>query len=159
MIAVVLVLAVVAAQLLIGSYSRVLAGRADGLTADIQDLAGVIPTGDLDRLVVLDRQIKNLGTLLGTHVYFSRALDEVERLTLPQVRFISIGIDRSRALITIRGIAPSLDSLAVQSAAFSQSSAFSSVTVKNTSQAASGILFDLDLAFDQSLIQFSESLQ
>jgi hypothetical protein len=160
LLVVVIVLVVVASQLLITSYGAALARRADTLAGDIRDLSGTIPAEDLDRLLALDRQIKNLTALLGRHVYFSRAFDEIERLTLPQVRFVAMNVDRNRSLITIRAIAPSLEALASQAASFSRSLSFTSVMVKNTSRASGGgVLFDLELAFDPSLLQFAQSSQ
>jgi hypothetical protein len=150
----VLVIVVIAAQLLIASYERVLAGRSQDLDRELQDLAGVIPSSDLARLTKLDQQIKNLRKLLASHVYLSRFLDELERLTLPQVRYVIVNINRTKSLVSIRGLAPSMDAVGLQAASFAQSPSIASVIVKSASiSTGRGVLFDLDITFVPSLIQ------
>lgn len=152
----VLVIGVIAVQLLIASYERVLVGRSQDLDRELQDLAGVIPSNDLARLTKLDQQIKNLRTLLSSHVYLSRFLDELERLTLPQVRYIIVNINRANSLVSIRGSAPSMDAVSIQAASFAQSPSIASVIVKSANiSAGGGVLFNLDITFAPSLIQFA----
>lgn len=150
----VLVIGVIAVQLLIASYERVLVGRSQDLDRELQDLAGVIPSSDLTRLMKLDQQIRNLRTLLNSHVYLSRFLDELERVTLPQVRYISVHINRATSRVSIRGSAPSMDAVSAQAASFAQSPSITAVIVKGANSAAGGgVLFDLDITFAPSLIQ------
>lgn len=151
----VLIIAIVVtgARLLIASYERVLTGRSEGLNQEIQDLTKAIPAADLGRLITLDRQIKNIKLLLGAHVYFSKFLDELERLTLSQARYIIMNISLDKRAVTLRGFAPTMDAVAVQAAAFSRSKNIERIIVKsaNTSPAGGGVLFDFDVFFSPNL--------
>lgn len=150
----VVLLTLTAAQFLIARYEYALTTRSQDIELEIQNLAGVIPETDLSRLTKLDQQIRNLKLLLESHVYLSHALDELEALTLPQVRYVSVGIDRAKTKISIIGIAPSMDAVGMQAAAFSQSPSIQSVAVNSANIAAAGrILFNFEIVFADSLIQ------
>lgn len=154
--ALILIIAIAAtgARLLIAGYERVLSGRSADLDQEIQDLEKTIPADDLVRLITLDRQIKNIKLLLGTHIYFSKFLDELERLTLSQVRYIIMSASSDKQMVTLSGSAPSMNAVSVQAAAFSKSKNIARLIVKsaNTSPAG-GVLFDFDIFFVPSLIQ------
>jgi hypothetical protein len=151
---VVLVIIVVSLQFLIASYERILVGRSKDLDREMQDLQGTIPANDLARLIKLDQQIRNLKLLLDSHVYLSRLLDEIERLTLPQVRYIVLNVDRPNKRIAIRGIAPAMETVGLQAASFSQSPLISAVVLKNAAiSSGGGVIFDLELSFVPTAIQ------
>ncbi len=142
-------------QFLIASYNRVLLGRSEDLTKKIDELSKAIPEEDLARLIKFDQQIKNLKLLLNSHVYLSRVFDEIERLTLPQVRYVAINIDLSRNLLSLRGIAPSMEVVGTQAAAFSQSPSIVSVMMSGASTyAKGGVIFGLNITFKPSITRF-----
>jgi hypothetical protein len=150
----ILVILTISAQLLIASYNRLLASRSKQVERDIEDLKDTIPSEDLERLVKFDRQIRNLRLLLNNHVYQTRLLDEIERFTLPQVRYSTLNIHRLNAVAALRGRAPSMEAVSLQAAAFSQSDSITSVTVKRASISNDGgVAFEMDLGFKRSLLQ------
>lgn len=153
---VVLIILLAAVHLMIATYSRTLVSRSAELEREIQDLAGIIPPGDLERLIKLDQQIRNLHLLLDERVYLSLLLDELERLTLPQVRYIILGVHLENAAVALRGVAPSMAAASLQAEAFAQSQFIREVTVNSVSVAAGrggGVTFDIDLSFDRALVQ------
>jgi hypothetical protein len=150
----VLVILAVGAQILIAGYSRVLASRSAAMDSEIRALSGAVPGEDLDWLVKLNLQIRNLHLLLNQHVYLSRLLDALERATLPQVRYTVADISIADSVVSLRGIAPSLEDLSLQAAALRQSPHIIEVMVNSANVAAGGAVeFDMDLIFDLALVR------
>jgi hypothetical protein len=150
----VLVMLVVGANILIAGYNRVLTSRSAEIERDIKALSAAVPAEDLNWLVKLDSQIQNLRLLLDRHAYLSRLLDELERLTLPQVRYTSADIDIANSSVSLRGIAPSLGDLSLQAAALRQSPHIIEVMVNSASTAVGGVVeFDMDLIFNLALVR------
>jgi len=143
---------ITAANLMLVSYKRVLDGRNADIKQEIDDLSKSIPSADITRLITLDRQIKNLRVLLSKHTYVSRIYDQIESLTQPQVRWTIINVNAEKHMVVLRGLAPTMGAVALQTAAFSQSKQFESVTINNANTAVGGISFDTELKFAPSLI-------
>lgn len=153
-VSVAFVILVVAAYLILITYKGVLSGRTGNLESEINNLAGAVPAGELERLTKLDRQIRNLYTLLNERSYVSLFLSGLEGMTLPQVRYTSVEIDRLNFGVRLTGVATSMEEVSLQTAAFVQSpgivdARFSTV---NVSPDGRGVEFDAELLFNPRLV-------
>jgi hypothetical protein len=140
----------------LNQYERFLMKQSGDISKEISDLEKSIPPEDLSRITKLNLQIKNLKSLLPQHIYFSRLLDDIERLTLLQVRYLALTINKENKNLTIRGFAPSPDLVSKQAASLAQSSFINLVKINNANRVGTGIFFELEVEFKPDMLKASQ---
>ncbi len=96
---------------------------------------------------------KLISNLLKNHVYTSEILDKLATSTLPQVQWVSYGLDVINRRITLRGRAANYSVLAKQILAL-QDSGFSNVAVSSIAlDKVGGVSFGVNFEFDPKIIQ------
>lgn len=102
-------------------YEQKLAVQKNGLDAEIQKIIEERKIGTEEKMILLDKQLKNLGSLLGNHVYMSRALALLEETAHPKVQFKSFSVSADKATMDLSAGAETYLSLAKQIVNFQSS--------------------------------------
>lgn len=147
-----LVLISAAASLALGAYKKILEGQNEDIDQEISDIAVSISPAEIQKLLTLDSQIKNLKQLLPNHVYFSRILDQLELNTHPQVRLVSFSVNQVNREISLAGSAPSTEVVSQQAAAYAAMKNIESVAIRNVSLDPKGQKFNFSVRFKPQLI-------
>lgn len=159
-VTIILIILVIAAYLLILTYDRILSAQAGRLDRETRDIADTISREDLQQLMQLDLQIRNLSLLLDRHVHISHVLNEMERVTLPQVRYMTVAVriedgPERRIIAEARGIAPSLEAVSLQAAALGESDFVQDVRVNSVRVGEGGVMeFDINVLFNSSILHY-----
>ncbi|MDD5760755.1 MAG: hypothetical protein PHF45_01730 [Candidatus Pacebacteria bacterium] len=75
------------------------------LKSEFQNLRDTFALEDEQKVILFEKKLKNLNTLLTNHIYFSNVLYLLESLTHPQVYYTSLDFALDRNLIELRGTA------------------------------------------------------
>lgn len=95
-------------------YEQKLLVQKEGLDAEIQKIIQERKIETEEKVLLLDKQLKNLGNLLGNHIYVSRALALLEETAHPKAQFKSFSVDAGKATMNLAAGAESYMALARQ---------------------------------------------
>lgn len=102
-------------------------------------------------LVILNKQLSLISSLLDSHVIWSKALNKIENLLQPQVQFLSFSATVSDNKFEFKALATNYTVVAKQIAAFVSDDSIKDVTLNNVHVLTSGKLeFNLKLEFDKT---------
>ncbi len=95
-------------------YEQKLLVEKEGVDAEIQKIIQERKIETEEKVLLLDKQLKNLGNLLGSHIYVSRALALLEETAHPKAQFKSFSVDAGKATMELAVSAESYLALAKQ---------------------------------------------
>lgn len=100
---------------------------------------------------ILNSQLSLIGSLLGRHIFWTKGFDKIERLTVPQLEYLSLNADAEKGEITARVQAPSYSELAKQISAYFADETINGVDASGIVLLANGgIGANLLIKFDKS---------
>lgn len=102
-------------------YEQKLLVQKEGLDAEIQKIIQERRIDTEEKVLLLDKQLKNLGSLLGNHIYVSRALALLEETAQPRTQFKNFSIDAGKVVMQLTAGAESYMALAKQIVNFQSS--------------------------------------
>ena|SRR3989338_11460078 len=129
----------VALVLLLSWYKGSLEQRISQIDSDLTALESKRDKKFENNLLVLDRQISLVASLLDKHVYWSTALDKVERLLQTQVQITRVEL-KEHSIIEVDGVAANYSTVAKQIAAFLTDSAVDDVGLRGVRATNTGVV-------------------
>lgn len=82
-------------------YEQKLLLQKEGIDGEIQKIIQERKLETEEKVLLLDKQLKNLGSLLGSHIYVSRALALLEETAHPKAQFKSFSVDAGKATMEL----------------------------------------------------------
>jgi|GEM_PF-6317239 len=141
-----------ASFLVLAGYERAVTRQSKDLDQEIQDIAASISPAEIQKLLVLDSQIKSLKELLPQHIYMSRVLEYLEVHAVPTARLMSLSANARRARISLQGSAPDAKTVSVQAAAYENAQLTKEFFIRGVGPGPGGLSFVFELTFDRALV-------
>jgi hypothetical protein len=141
-----------AVYLILAGYVKLAGSLIKNLDQEIQDTVASLSVEEVERVLVLDVQLKGLRKLLPQHVFVSEIFSVLENNTSPQVSFSSFKLDTARQVLYLEGLAPTLTEVSIQAAALKDQPYIRDVVLKDARQDAAGFTFRIEVYFANDLI-------
>jgi len=145
-------LAALGFYLFLAGYKSVTESQIENLDREIQDTVATLSASEVERVLILDKQIKTLRNLLPQHVYSSRIFLTLEQNTNPAIVFNSLSFDSTNYKLDLTGNSPSLEDIATQAAAFGNIVGIKEVKISDINQTGSGYDFKLEITLDSNFL-------
>ena len=100
-------LAALGFYLFLAGYKSVTESQIENLDREIQDTVATLSASEVERVLILDKQIKTLRNLLPQHIYSSRIFLTLEQNTNPAIVFNSLSLDSTNYKLDLTGNSPS----------------------------------------------------
>jgi len=142
----------VSVYFVLAGYVRVADRQSKDLDKEIQDIAASLPADEIQKLIVLDSQIKNLKGLLPNHVYLSRVLEYLEVNTLPRTKITGVVVSTKNRQLSLQGVVPDTQTASLQAASFEKSKDTAAFSIKSIGTSVGGLGFIFEIFFNPSLI-------
>ena len=145
-------LAALGFYLFLAGYKSVTESQIENLDREIQDTVATLSASEVERVLILDKQIKTLRNLLPQHIYSSRIFLTLEQNTNPAIVFNSLSFDSTNYKLDLTGNSPSLEDIATQAAAFGNIVGIKEVKISDINQTGSGYDFKLEITLDSNFL-------
>jgi hypothetical protein len=145
-------LAALGFYLFLAGYKSVTESQIENLDREIQDTVATLSASEVERVLILDKQIKTLRNLLPQHIYSSRIFLTLEQNTNPAIVFNSLSFDSTNYKLDLTGNSPSLEDIATQAAAFGNVVGIKEVKISDINQTGSGYDFKLEITLDSNFL-------
>ncbi len=143
-------------------YSRVVVQQIASKNSELERARGEFEPALIEALAQLDRRLGVSGELLKGHVALSPLFQLLGSLTLKSVRFESFKYGNDgpdKIIISLRGVAKSFGSVALQSDVFGKSPFIKNPIFANPNLDQDGnVVFDFTATLDSRLLSYSEAL-
>ncbi len=132
-------------------YKSTLEQRVADLDAKIVSIEGERDKNSETNLLILDKQLSLISTLLDSHVVWSKALGKIEGLLQPQVQFLSFSAAVAEDKFEFKALATNYTVVARQIAAFVSDDSIKDISLTNVHVLTNGKLeFSIKLEFDKT---------
>ena len=143
---------VLAVYFVMAGYVKFANSQIENLDREIQDTVTSLSTEEVEKVLVLDAQLRGLKILLPQHIFVSDLFSLLENNTSPQVSFSSFKLDTAQRVLSLEGTAPSLTEVSIQAAALKSQQYVRDVVLKDVRQGGVGFEFKLEINFTNDLI-------
>lgn len=141
-----------ALYLLMAGYQKLATGQIENLDREIQDTVASLSSEEVERVLIIDAQLKGLRRLLPSHIFVSQIFSLLENNTNPQVTFTSLDLNVKENSIQLEGRAPSLTDISVQVAALKGVTYVTDVSLSDIKQETASYAFRMEVIFKKDLV-------
>ncbi len=154
---VVLLISVVAGYFLLNTMVMDARSELASLDSQYMDINNERDRSAEDRILTLSRQLGLINRLLDSHIYWSQGLDKLERLTLPEIRYVNLNGDLIANTVTFTINSTSYTNLAKQISAYLSDNSILDVNLFNTTSLPNGLFTsNLNIIFDPVTFLFKQ---
>lgn len=106
------------------------------------------------KILALEKNLKNVKNLLSQHIYSSKLLALLEKLTLPQVRWTDFNFKIESGLLSLKGQANNYSTLAKQILIFQEEPSFKEVKTSGISLGQlGGVKFNMEINLNPEIFK------